>query len=177
MILGALGISKRSRLRIRRGLGLLTLGLMAGALTGATATTWAKPPTLKECGLVTGAHFSYKAVGGHRLSGNRYSVTAAGISCASAESYASKLSHADPKIYVDTYELSLLYNARGTMFAHWPPEFTCAGNGYPLTSNGHSALMTRHKPPTISGFCWRGDAYDPYSPHVTAVIQWGARPG
>jgi hypothetical protein len=77
------------------------------------------------------------------------------------------LSNADPKTFITTYRLSLLYNSSGKILAHWPHGFVCAGASYGLT---------RHKPPTISGYCWKGDVSDPFSPKTTAFFDWVARP-
>lgn len=102
-----------------------------------------------------------------KLIGRQYSVVAGGLSCASAKSYASELSFADPKTYVDTYQLNLLYNPAGKIFAKWPLHYTCAGTSYSLT---------RHKPPTISGYCWKGVPTEPYSLKTKALIEWRAQP-
>jgi len=143
-----------------------SVAALAGVPTMATRLPRLSGDDLKTCGYVRGAHYSYSAPGGAKLSGTRYNVVAGGISCASAERYASRDSYDVPKVFVATYDLSLLYGASGIKFAGWPPHFICAGASYSLT---------RHKAPTTSGFCWSG-SLDPLSSKTTALIEWTARP-
>jgi hypothetical protein len=145
----------------------ITAAATAAPVEGAAPKTPAMLGPGSMCGLVKGAPYNYRAASGAKLAGNQYNVTAAAISCASARSYAVALSYADPKTFIDTYQLSLLYNSSGKILAHWPHGFVCAGASYRLT---------RHKPPTISGYCWKGDGFDPFSSKTTALFDWVARP-
>jgi hypothetical protein len=160
-------------LRWASGLGLVIAGLASSLLVGqvptASASKTALSPSsnaLKFCGFVTGDHFNYHAVGGAPLSGSTYNVSAFGISCSAARSYTTQLSYAEPKTYIASYGLDLLYNAQGTKFANWPPHFICAGNSYTLA---------RHHPPTISGACWKGGT-NPFSLKNTGYLEFRAVP-
>jgi len=150
-------------------IGGLAISALVGPATTASASKMTLTPSsnaLKFCGFVTGDHFSYHAVGGAPLSGSTYNVSAFGISCPAARSYSTQLSYAEPKTYVASYGLNLLYNATGTKFANWPPQFICAGNSYTLN---------RHHPPTISGACWRGGT-NPFSLKNTGYLEFRAIP-
>lgn len=168
-----LGLAVRAGLALSVGAFSVALGPAITAAATAAPVEGAAPKTPamlgpgSMCGLVKGAPYNYTAQSGAKLAGNQYNVTAAAISCASARSYAVALSYADPKTFIATYQLSLLYNSSGKILAHWPHGFVCAGASYRLA---------RHKPPTISGYCWKGDDFDPFSSKTTALFDWVARP-
>jgi hypothetical protein len=85
--------------------------------------------------VVTGAHWSIQAPGG-RISGNKYTVAAVGMSCASARPWAVKFTHAKVKVSGQT-----LKGARG---------FRCISYSEPLPYTG----VCTHPPHNHPFFGW-----------------------
>jgi hypothetical protein len=73
-----------------RALVALLLVVAAGCFAAA-ATAAAEHAEITSCGTVVGAKWVFPGTGG-KLSGNKYGVTANGVSCAVAKKYAVKLS-------------------------------------------------------------------------------------
>lgn len=155
--------SARMRLLIIATMAISPLvGQAAASASDRSPLRFGNP--LQFCGFVNVAYYNYHTDSGALISGKEYNVSVFGMSCPAARTYAISLSHAEPKTYIATYGLDLLYNASGTKFAHWPPHFICAGNSYTLD---------RHHPPTISGACWRGGT-DPFSSKNTGYLEFAA---
>jgi hypothetical protein len=100
---------------------------------------------------VHGAHYDFKAPGSQQLlSGNRYRVTATGISCAIAKSQATHLTEARP---------GAQQRDGGRILSGGPTGWKCEGKSY---------TYSRRRPPTISGLCYKGSLTNP-----TGYFQWG----
>ena len=65
--------------------------VMAGCLFGAVLVGGGQAAGLKSCGSVKGAKWVFPNTGG-KLSGNTYGVTAVGVDCSTAKTWAVKLS-------------------------------------------------------------------------------------
>jgi len=77
-------------------IAILVAAIPAMAATGSQAATAHAAPA--KCHIVvTGAHWSIPAPGG-RISGDKYTVAAVGMSCASARPWAVKFTHAKVKV-------------------------------------------------------------------------------
>jgi hypothetical protein len=83
------------RVPLALGAGALSVTQAPAIMAAAVARPEVAAPEIHAllgpgslCGIVTGAPYSYRAPSGAQLAGNQYNVTAAGISCASAKSYA-----------------------------------------------------------------------------------------
>jgi len=129
----------------------------------ATATAVATPSfTPKLCSPpVTGAAFSFKNSYGDQHSGNRYGVSAFGVSCSLARTWVPKLTHAIPAGALDKSGAYGLLNTSGHAFVG-PAGFKCVGTGPPLS---------QHRAPPISGWCWSPSS-KPYNSGTTPYFEW-----
>jgi len=126
----------------------------AGIVSASFAGQSAAAPTPKLCGTANGAAYSYSAVGGAPLKGSHYSVQAVGVSCPVAGQWVTKLTARTP---------GASQPDGGNKLTGGPAGFKCEGKSY---------TYTRHEPPTISGYCWKGSLINP-----TKLIEWApARP-
>jgi hypothetical protein len=98
---------------------------------------------------VTGAPFSYNAIGGHHLSGKSYKVMVINESCVTARTVVAKLTHA----------------ALGTHTVDGGFAITGGPSGWKCEGKGESS--TTHAAPAISGDCYLGTLLDP-----TKFLYW-----
>jgi hypothetical protein len=126
----------------------LLLVAAAGCLA-ASAVAAGEHAGLTSCGNVIGAKWVFPNTGG-KVSGNKYGVTASGVSCAIATKYAVKLSSAKlpGKKYGHSYPL-----------AGGPAGYTCHANP---DANGK----------VLAGSCQIG----PLTAVSKHVFSWGGRP-
>ena len=126
----------------------LLLVAAAGCLA-ASAVAAGEHADLTSCGNVIGAKWVFPKTGG-KVSGNKYGVTAVGVSCAIAKKYAVKLSSAKlaGKKYGHSYPL-----------AGGPKGYTCHANP---DANGK----------VLAGSCQIG----PLTAVSKHVFSWGGRP-
>jgi hypothetical protein len=95
-------LSRGGSTRLRRAaaagasMSILLATITSIAATGSQAAT-ARAASARCHIVVTGAHWSIPAPGG-RISGDKYTVAAVGMSCASARPWAIKFTHAKVKV-------------------------------------------------------------------------------
>jgi len=123
--------------------------VVAAGCFAAAATAAAEHAEITSCGTVVGAKWVFPHTGG-KLTGNKYGVTANGVSCAIAKTYAVKLS---------SVKLS------GKTFGH----------SYPLA--GGPAGYTCHANPDANGKLLAGSCQiGPLTAVSHHAFSWGGRP-
>ena len=107
--------------------------------------------TFKSCGNVIGAKWVFPKTGG-KVTGNKYGVTAIGVSCVTALKYAAKFSRSGAKLTGKRVNNSY-------PLAGGPKGYTCGANP---DANGK----------LLAGSCQVG----PLTAVATKVFSWGGRP-
>jgi len=123
--------------------------LAVSAAVAGQRTAFTSAASVKQCGKVTGAKWVFPKTGG-KVTGNKYGVTANGVSCAKARKYAVKLSRAKLAGKIPGHSYPLKGGPKG---------FTCYANP---DANGK----------VLAGSCQIG-SLKVVSHHV---FSWGGRP-
>lgn len=126
-------------------------GCFAASAMAAGRAALNSTPSLKSCGNVIGAKWVFPKTGG-KITGNKYGVTAIGVSCATALKYAAKFSRSGAKLTGKPVNNSY-------PLAGGPKGYTCRANP---DANGK----------LLAGSCQVG----PRTAVATKVFSWGGRP-